>query len=173
MAKLKKATKDTPIRERSEEAWDKSYDSYMAKRQEYLEKDLALEEPMSREFFKQMYSANYALHRKDMMRALVEGEIRISYKQGKVYAKGFQESKITEWIKQARKEGLIISEENEKLLQQLPQTDPKKFRSPQFMAVYDQLYPFIEAYNNSALKRNLFTEVINLGGSPKKRKRKR
>ena len=37
MAKLKKATEDTPIRERSEKAWDKSYDAYMAKRQEYLE----------------------------------------------------------------------------------------------------------------------------------------
>lgn len=171
MAKLKKATEDTPIRERSEEAWDKSYDAYMAKRQQYLEKDLALEEPMSRELFKQMYSANYALHKKSMMRDLVEGEIRISYKQGKVYAKGFQESKITEWIKQARKEGLIISEENEKLLQQLPQTDPKKFRSPEFMAVYDQLYPFIEAYNNSELKRNLFTEVINIGGYARRKKK--
>ena len=173
MAKLKKATADTPIRERSEEAWDKSYDAYMEKRQQYLEKDLALEEPMSREFFKQMYSANYALHRNDMMRALVEGEIRISYKQGKVYAKGFQESKITEWIKQARKEGLIISEENEKLLQQLPQTDPKKFRSPEFMAVYDELYPFIEAYNNSEFKRNLFTELIRLGDVSPKPKKKR
>ena len=172
MAKLKKATADTPIRERSEEAWDKSYDAYMAKRQKYLEKDLALEEPMSRELFKQMYSANYELHKKSMMRDLVEGEIRISYKQGKVYAKGFKESKITEWIKQARKEGLIISEENEKLLQQLPQTDPKKFRSPQFMAVYDQLYPFIEAYNNSELKRNLFTEVINIGGYPRRKKKR-
>lgn len=172
MAKLKRGNQDTPIRERSEKAWDKSYKAYEAKREEYLDKGIALEDPMSREFFKQMYSANYDLHHKDMMRALVEGEVRVSYKQSKVYAKGFKESKINEWITQAREQGHIISEENEALLKKLPQIDAKKFRSPEFVEIYDQLYPFIEAYNNSDLKRNLFTEVIKMGGSPKKKKKK-
>lgn len=173
MAKLKKGNQDTPIRERSEEAWDRSYEAYEAKREEYLDKGIALEDPMSREFFKQMYSANYDLHHKDMMRALVEGEVRVSYKQSKAYAKGFKDESIKEWIKQARKEGYIISEENEELLKKMPRADAKLFRSQEFVELYDELYPFIEAYNNSALKKNLFTEVINLVGSPKKKKRKR
>lgn len=173
MAKLKRAKADTPIRERSEEAWDRSYEAYEAKREKYLEKGLALEEPMSREFFKQMYSANYDLHRKDMMRALVEGEIRVSYKQGKVYAKGFKESKINEWITQVREQGYITSEENEALLKKLPQIDAKKFRSPEFVEIYDQLYPFIEAYNNSDFKKNLFTELIRLGDVSPNPKKKR
>lgn len=167
---MAKKREQVQIRERTEKAWAKSYNAYEVAHDKKLAEGIALEPKMSLETFKVYYSDNYELHKKSIIRDIVEGEVLISYKQSKVYAKGFKESKIEEWIKDAREKGFIIDEETEKKLLKLPRADARAFRSPEFRELYDELFPFIQQYNQSEFKRNFFTELINMEGSPKKKK---
>lgn len=169
MAKKKEKTQ---IRERTEKAWEKSYAAYEVAREKKLADGVALEPKMSFDTFKQTYSDNYEIHKKSIIRDLVEGDVLISYKQGKIYEKSFKNAPIEEWIKKARSEGTIISEDIEKKLLKLPDAGAKSFRSAEFRALYDELFPFIQKYNQSNVKRNMFTEVISLAGYPKKKKKR-
>lgn len=161
---MAKKKRDIQIRERTEKAWAKSYNSYKVARAKKLADGIALEPEMSLDTFEVYYSDNYEIHKKSIIRDIVEGEVLISWKQSKVYAKGFKESKIGDWIEAVRKEGYIIEEEIEKKLLQLPRADAKAFRSPEFRELYEELFPFIQQYNQSGYKRNFFTELINIGG---------
>ena len=169
---MAKKKEDIQIRERSDAAWEKSFMAYEVAREKKMAKGVALEPKMSFDTFKAYYSDNYELHKKSVIRDIVEGEVLISYKQSIVYEKGFKESKIGEWIKGAWQEGFVISDEIEQKLLQLPQINAKAFRSPEFRQLYDELFPFIQQYNQSGYKRNFFTELINMGGSPKKKKKR-
>ncbi len=162
MAKRKPKTE---LRQRSETAWEKSYQAYMKKREELKSEGIAVENKMSRSLFKEIYTQNYEKHHKSIIRDIAKGDVLISAKQAQKYAKGFKESRVSDWISKARSEGLVISEENEKKLLDISKTDRKAFRSPEFMKTYKELYPFIREYNKGG--RNLFTELI--GGSPKKK----
>lgn len=171
---MAKKREQIQIRQRSDAAWEKSFAAYEVAREKKMAKGIALEPKMSFDTFKVYYSDNYELHKKSVIRDIIEGEVLVSYKQSIVYEKGFKESKIDEWIKGARKEGYVISDEIEQKLLQLPRINAKAFRSSEFRQLYDELFPFIQQYNQSGYKRNFFTELINMeGGSPDKRKKKR
>lgn len=169
---MAKKREQTQIRQRSDAAWEKSYTAYEAAREKKMAKGIALEPKMSLDTFKQQYSDNYELHKKSIIRDIIEGEVLISYKQSKIYEKSFKNAPIEEWIKKVRAEGTIISEDIEKKLLMLPNAGAKSFRSPEFRALYDELFPFIQKYNQSDVKRNMFSEVISLAGYPKKKKKR-
>ena len=171
---MAKKRKDIQIRQRTEKAWEKSYAAYEVAREKKLADGIALEPKMSMDTFKAYYSDNYEIHKKSIIRDIIEGEVLISYKQGKTYEKSFKNAPIEEWIKKARAEGTIISEDIEKKLLKLPDAGAKSFRSAEFRALYDELFPFIQKYNQSDVKKNMFTEVISLAnGSPKKRRKRK
>ena len=152
----------TELRQRSESAWEKSYQAYLTKREQLKSEGVAVENKMSRSLFRETYTQNYEKHHKSIIRDIAKGDVLISGKQAQVYSKGFKESRIMEWMSKARSEGTIISEDTERNLLALSKFSKKGFRSSAFVAKYKELYPFTREYNKQG--RNLFTELID--GSP-------
>lgn len=152
----------TELRQRSEAAWEKSYQAYLTKREELKSQGIAVENKMSRSLFRETYTQNYEKHHKSIIRDIAKGDVLISAKQAQKYSKGFKESRVIDWIGKSRSEGVIISEETESKLLALSKTNRMAFRSPEFIKTYKELYPFIREYNKGG--RNMFTELI--GGSP-------
>lgn len=154
----------TELRQRSEAAWEKSYQAYLRKREEVKAQGIAVENRMSRSLFKEIYTQNYEKHHKSIIRDIVKGDVLVSGAQSKAISRGFKQSRISEWINKARAEGTIISEDVESKLLSFRGMSAKKIRSPEFRKTYEELYPFIQQYNRSGVGRNVFTELI--GGSP-------
>lgn len=175
----------TEILQRSEKAWKKSYDAYLTKREKYLASGIAVKKPMSMDAFKIMYSQNYYKYPKSIIRAVTDSSVLLSGKQSIALKRGFKGDKIANWIEQQNKlaaaerdeEAKFMSDpENEgkeflrkqieitpevaELLLSLKDYTAKGIRSPEFDAIYRQLYkPYIKRYNQAQKGNNFFTDL--------------
>ena len=183
MARKKTSAGDLPgnqIKNRSAKAWNKSYQAYLKKRQEYIDRGIALQPRRSKNEFKQLYSMQ--TKSKSVIRELVQGDMLISAAQAGKISKGLKTSRIKTWIEENQKlvdaeaefygkaenagktyggpKGLYIDPDTRFALLSLKAANPKEIRSPEFMEKYQALAPFISAYNRAQKGRNYFTELI-------------